>query len=291
MIHECYQYFKGLFEGADKTILTYQSWRPVFCDKVMVFVHGLGEYSGRYQNLINAFAHTSMAFYGYDQRGHGLSRGKRGHAQGIPILADDLAKFLRLVSIHENNRPVYLFGHSFGGLVCLQYLVDLSRKHGITPQGVILSNPILKLALEVPAWKQKLSGVCAKLWPSLTLHNEVDASHLSHDPHVSKVIETDPLFHQKISAGLYFSMLQTIQNVQEKASEIQVPLLFLLGGEDKIIDPHGGEAFFNSLSTSHRTLKIYPHLYHELIHEVGKEKVFQDVLAWVEQRERKAEAG
>ncbi|MBI3019380.1 MAG: alpha/beta fold hydrolase, partial [Deltaproteobacteria bacterium] len=166
MIHEPYQYFKGLFEGADKTILTYQSWRPVFCDKVMVFVHGLGEHSGRYQNLINAFAHKSMAFYGYDQRGHGISRGKRGHAPGLHVLADDLGKFLRLVSIHENNRPIYLFGHSFGALVCLQYLVDASRKHGVVPHGVILSNPILKLALEVPVWKEKLAEVCAKVWPS-----------------------------------------------------------------------------------------------------------------------------
>lgn len=292
MIHDSYQYFKGLFEGADKTILTYQSWRPVFCDKVMIFVHGLGEHSGRYQNLINAFAHQSMAFYGYDQRGHGMSRGKRGHASGgLTLLADDLGKFLKLISIHENNRPLYLFGHSFGGLVCLQYLVDLSRKYKIAPKGVILSNPILKLALEVPRWKQKLAGFCAKVWPSLTLHNEVDAVHLSHDAAVSKAVKTDPLFHQKMSAGLYFDMLRTIENVQTKASEIQTPLLFLLGGEDKIIDSKGGEVFFNSLSTSDRTLKHYPNFYHELIHEIGKEKVFQDILEWVGNRERKAEVG
>ena len=90
-------------------------------------------------------------------------------------------------------------------------------------------------------------------------------------------------------------MLQAIQNVQEKASELQMPLLFLLGGEDKIIDPKGGEAFFKALSTSatsfNRTLKIYPAFYHELIHEVEKEKVFHDILEWVEQREKKAEVG
>ena len=289
MIHDAYQYFKGLFEGSGKTILTYQSWRPVFCDKVMVFVHGLGEHSGRYQNLINAFAHKSMAFYGYDQRGHGRSRGKRGHAPNLHILAEDLEKFLKLVLIHENNRPLYLFGHSFGGLVCLQYLVDTSRKHGTVPQGVILSNPILKLALEVPEWKKKLAGICAKIWPSLTLHNEVNRSHLSHDPIVSQELDRDSLAHQKISAVLYVGMLQAIQNIREKVSEIQAPLLFLLGGEDKIIDPRGGEALFNSLSTPDRTLKIYPNFYHELIHEVGKEKVFNDILEWIDQRERKVQ--
>ncbi|MBI2645887.1 MAG: lysophospholipase [Deltaproteobacteria bacterium] len=291
MIHESCQYFKGLFEGADKTILTYQSWRPVFCDKVMVFIHGLGEHSGRYQQFINAFAHKSMAFYGYDQRGHGRSRGKRGHAPNLHILADDLGKFLKLVSIHENNRPLYLFGHSFGGLVCLQYLVDTSRRHEIVPQGVILSNPILKLALEVPEWKKKLAGICAKIWPSLTLHNEVNRSHLSHDPTVSQALDRDSLAHQKISAVLYVGMLQAIKNVQEKVSEIQAPLLFLLGGEDKIIDHRGGESLFKALSTPDRTLKIYPHFYHELIHEVGKEKVFEDMLEWIEKREKKAQAG
>ncbi len=291
MIHDAYQYFKGLFEGAPETstpeaskgtVLTYQSWRPTFCEKVMVFVHGLGEHSGRYQSLIQAFAHKSMAFYGYDQRGHGRSQGKRGHASGLTLLADDLGKFLKLVSIHENNRPMYLFGHSFGALVCLKYLEDVVRKGRVVPQGVILSNPILKLALEVPIWKQKLAGACAKVWPSLTLHNEVNASHLSHDPAISEEIKKDPLYTQKISAGLYWDMLQTIDSVRQKASEIETPVLFLLGEEDKIIDPRSGEAFFNSLSVSDRTLKKYPTFYHELIHEIGKEKVFNDMIEWIE---------
>ena len=92
-----YQYFQGKFEGYGKTTLFYQSWRPVFCERVIVIVHGMGEHSSRYQNLIRALAGEGIGFYAYDQRGHGRSPGQRGYIQSFHELTEDLRHFLKLV--------------------------------------------------------------------------------------------------------------------------------------------------------------------------------------------------
>lgn len=286
-MHTAYQYFKGLFEGCDKTILAYQSWRPTFCEKVIVIVHGLGEHSGRYIPLIEAMSQKSIGFYAYDQRGHGRSRGLKGHTPSFNHLADDLGKFLKLISVHEQNRPIFLFGHSLGGLVCLKYLVNLHRKGGVIPTGVMLSNPILNLALPVPQWKIVASRSFAKLMPRIRFHNEVSLAELSHDPKVGEAYMTDPLTHQKISAGMYCDMIKTMKDVQDEAGLVSSAMLFMVGSEDRIIDPKKTEEFYSNLNCDNKKLIVYPEYRHELIHEIGKEKVFSDMESWLDQFEAK----
>ena len=275
-----YQYFKGFFEGHEKYILTYQSWRPIFCEKVVVLLHGLGEHVGRYTPLIEAFKNKGIAFYGYDQRGHRLSNGKRGHVPSFQHLAEDFLRFLKLVSVHENNRPLFVFAHSLGGLVCLNYLIDYHQKGGVLPQGVILSNPIIKLALVPPAWKVKLATTVSKILPGLLFHNEVNLNDLSHDPKIAESFDQDPLCHQKISAGFYVEMLKAMERVKNNPGAILAPTLMLLGGQDRVIDPKESQEFFSNMKAQ-KSLKLYPTFYHELVHEIGKEKVFVDIDEWI----------
>lgn len=282
---EAYQTFQGLFEGKDKLILAYRSWRPVFCEKICVIVHGLGEHSGRYEHLVQSFSNQGIGFYAYDHRGHGKSKGLKGHAPTFGYLAQDLEKFLKLISIHENNRPIYLLGHSFGGLVCLKYLMDEETKDKILPRALILSNPMLKLALPIPAWKLAIAKWLYKGMPRLRFHNEVDLADLSRDPLVEKACKEDPLSHQKISAGLYFEMLKTMEEVISQASKITLPILVLLGESDRIIAPQGGRQLFEKISSKEKKLKIYPNFHHEIINEIGKEEVFQDISAWLSLQE------
>jgi len=276
-----YQYFTGKFEGHDKTILFYQSWRPVFSDHTMVFVHGLGEHSGRYQNIIKGFSNSGFGFYGYDLRGHGKSKGQRGYIRSFAQLTADLRRFLKLVSIHEENKPIVLFGHSLGGLICLKYIIECETKGGIIPSGLILSNPTLKLAVKVPKWKESISGYLSVFAPRLTLYNELDLHYLSHDKKVLDELKRDKLCHQRVTSRFYKEMLASIDYVKENAELLRLPTLFLLGGEDGIVNPQGSEALFKNLLAEKKQLKLYPTLYHELHNEVGKEQVFSDMKSWM----------
>lgn len=280
---ETVQFFKGLFEGYDKTVLAYRSWRPVFCEKVCVIIHGLGEYSARYEHMAQAFSNEATAFYAYDQRGHGESKGLRGHAPSFHHLTSDLEKFLKLVSIHENGKPLYIFAHSFGALVCLKYLIECyeEKKECIFPKALIVSNPMIQLALKVPTWKLKMARTVATLMPTLQFYNEVRLSDLSQDPEVEKKYKTDPLCHQKISAGLYFETRKAMKEVREKGQLISVPTFVLLGDHDRVIDHQGGKDLFTNIQGTEHKLKIYPNFRHELVNEIGKETVFSDIREWL----------
>ena len=283
-----YQYFEGLFEGFQNEILPYQSWRPTFCEQVIVIVHGMGEHSGRYMNLINYFKNQGIAFYGYDHRGHGKSPGKRGHAPSCLHLVEDLARFLKLVSIHEEEKPITLFGHSFGGLIALKYLINLHRKAGFKPDGAVLSNPLIELALEVPAWKVKLAKLMAGIFPKLSFTGTITGEKLTHDPLAAKAYDTDPLVHQKVTAGLYVEMNKPMQKVKDNVEFIDVPILMLLGSSDPVVSPKGGENLFSNLKISDKDLKIYEGYYHELINEIDRERVFQDIERWVQSPKKRA---
>lgn len=276
------QYFTGKFEGHDKTILFYQSWRPLFCERVIVIVHGLGEHSGRYDNLVNYFSQQGFSVYGYDQRGHGRSKGQRGYLRSFIQLTGDLRSFLNLVSIHENQKPIYLFGHSLGGLVALRYMIETQNKSGVVPAGVILSNPTLRIIIDIPRWKEVLSGFLSKYVPRLSLYNEIDYEYLSHDPAVSSLVKADPLCHQKITARFYHEILASIDWIKRNRDFVRIPILFLVGGKDQIIDPKGAEEFYHSVEFAQKELKMYPTFYHELINEIGKEGILSDMNEWLQ---------
>lgn len=276
-----YQYFQGKFEGYGKLALFYQSWRPVFCERVMVIAHGMGEHSGRYMNLIRAFANEGIGFYAYDHRGHGRSKGARGCIKSFHELTEDLRNFLKLVSIHENHRPIVLFGHSLGGLISLHYIEEVERRGGVLPSGLILSNPMLKLAVEVPGWKKAASGFLSKFLPRLTLSTALDYSLLSRDPAVQENLKTDKLSHRRMSGRFYTEILHAMKSVDENKDLIRIPLLMLIGGSDQVIDPHASSKFVDEMEWEGREKKIYPDFYHELINDIGKEKVLADIKQWL----------
>ncbi|MBI4040410.1 MAG: lysophospholipase [Deltaproteobacteria bacterium] len=280
------QYFEGLFEGYQKTILPYRCWRPTFCEYVMVYVHGLGEHSGRYENLIKAFSEEEVGFYGYDQRGHGKTKGQRGYVPSMHHLVEDLRAFLRLVSIHEGSKPIYLLGHSFGGLVVLKYMTDLHRKSGTMPKGVIVCNPLLALKLKIPPWKTKLANLFSKILPRLALGGGIDPKWISHDPKVVEAYEKDPLICRKVTLHLYQEMMKTMASVKAGAEFLNAPLLIQLGTQDEIVEAEVSKHYYHQVSCEFKALKIYDGLYHELMNELGKEAVFNDMKRWILELEK-----
>ena len=274
-----YQYFTGKFEGENKNILFYQSWRPNYCEKICVMVHGLGEHSGRYGDLVDVLTKNGFGVYTYDHRGHGRSRGQRGYVRSFDQLINDLRAFLKLVSIHEDKKPIFLFGHSLGGLIALRYLLACERKNSMVPTGVVLSNPTLGISVTVPLWKEKLSLFLSKFFPRLTLHNEIDLLNLSHDRKIIEDLKNDKLCHQRISARFYRGILSSIEYVFKDIEKLYIPIFLLVGGKDRIANPDKAASLYLKINTR-KQFKVYPEFFHELVHEIGKEEVFEDILSW-----------
>jgi len=244
-----------------------------------VVVHGLGEHSGRYQHLAARFTPLGATVYAMDQRGHGRSGGKRGHAPGLDALLDDIDNVV-LRARTQDGGPVVLIGHSFGGLVAIAYAL----KHADHIERAIFSAPLLMVKQRLPSWKRALSTVLPRVAPGMSFSNEVDANLLSHDPDNARAYTSDPLVHDRITAGLYGDTIARGEEFIMRAAELRVPFLLMQGRDDQIVDPVGSQRFFARAAAPDRAFCLYPGLYHEIFNELDREKVFQDIESWLTQR-------
>src|SRR5438094_7326387 len=160
-------------QTADGLRLEVRRWREdsVPHQWTFVVVHGLGEHSGRYQHLAAWFTPLGATVYAMDQRGHGRSGGKRGHAPGLNALLDDIDMVV-VRARAEDGGPVVLIGHSFGGLLSIAY-ARITADH-LDPE--VCSAPLLRVKQKVPAWKRALSAILPRVAPGMSFSNEVAAN-------------------------------------------------------------------------------------------------------------------
>ena len=272
------QHTEGKFNASDGQELYYQAWRPEGEPKAaLAVVHGYGEHSGRYLNLVNYFAPRGYALYAYDLRGHGQSAGQRGHIHRFNEYLSDTDTFLKLVREREPNRQVFLLGHSLGGLIVSAY----AEEHPGELPGLIMSSAFLQFKIKVPGWKAAVARVMSALNPTMTMPNDLPASWLSHDPAIVAAYDTDPLNHHVATARWFTEILAAQTRTLDRASELQIPVLALYAGDDLIGDPAGSALFFERAQLADKTQHRYDGYYHETFNEVEKEIVFRDLEAWL----------
>ena len=271
------------FEGSSGLRLHYRCWDVPTRRVVVIICHGLGEHSGRYQLLADDFARAGLATYALDHRGHGRSDGRRGHVRRFVQYIRDFERFRRrVVGAVGPEVPLILLGHSLGGLIVIRYLQEFP---GVKVAGVVLSSPLLGVAIEAPRWKVRLGRVLANVSPALPMSTGLDPEYLTHDREVVVAYKRDSLVHDRITPRLYSEINKAIDEAQLKARRLTLPTLFLVPSADKIVRPDLVQRFTLSLNPSARVVqKTYPGLYHEALNETTRSSVVADVLGWIERR-------
>ena len=266
------------FKTFDGLQLFGQSWQPddVQSRAVICLVHGLGEHSGRYNYLADQITQAGYTLLSFDLRGHGQSQGPRGHTPSYEALLNDINFFLNEVDKNFPELPHFLYGHSLGGNLVLNYV--LRRQSRL--KGVIATDPWLRLAFEPPRVKVILAQITNYIWPSFSQKNGLDTKVLSRDPEVVHAYENDPLVHGNISARMFISIYQSGRWALEHASEFPLPLLLMHGGDDKIISLEASREFASKV-TGKCTFRIWDGLYHEIHNEPEKQAVFAFLISWL----------
>ncbi|MBC7233600.1 MAG: lysophospholipase [Chloroflexi bacterium] len=262
---------------ADGLQLYGQGWLPEGMPRAVVcLVHGLGEHSGRYSHVAAALTRAGYALLAYDLRGHGQSEGQRGHAPSWDALMDDITLLLQEAARRFPDRPLFLYGHSLGGIQVLSYA--LRRKPQIA--GAIVTSPLLRTAFQPPAWKMWLGKTLYNLVPTFSLSNELDPRGLSHDPKVVDAYVHDPLVHNRVSARLGMDMIWTGAWALEHAAEFPLPLLLMHGAEDPICSPQASREFAARVPGD-CTFKMWDGLYHETHNEPEQQQVLDVIIEWL----------
>lgn len=240
-------------------------------------VHGLGEHSGRYENVINTLKGYNLFLL--DLRGHGRSQGKRGHVMDFDEYLDDVDALKNEVKQFVRGKS-FILGHSMGGLIVLRYAIY--KPDGLS--GVVSSGPLLGVNVEVPKVKAILGKVIARVIPSLSMNNEIDTNKLSHDKASVEAYNNDPFVHTKISARWYVEMVKAMQDTNSNAHKLNLPCLIMHGSEDALTNPKSSREFFEKASSKDKTYKLYDGFYHEIFNEIDKQKPLSDMLEWINKR-------
>lgn len=270
---------ENFFTNKSDVKIYYQSWLPTDGQRGNILLaHGIGEHSGRYRNFAEFFNTRGIAIFALDLQGHGKSGGKRGHIPNFYDFADDLEMLRHETLGEQNGRPLFVLGHSMGGLIAFLYLLQFQENL----KGAIFSSSALALDMKIPKWKTLVGKILAKAAPSSTLSNGIDANFLSRDREVVASYQKDELVHDRISAGLFNSMLTAMTECRENAKNITIPSLLLLGEKDVLIGKDGAQEIFNSISSQNKETIIFDGAYHEIFNEIEKVKVFEAVSRWLQ---------
>lgn len=247
----------------------------------LAIVHGLGEHAGRYDHMADFLNENRISVYVYDQRGHGLSEGKRGHTSSHERMLDDLEEILMYVRSEYNDLPLFVFGHSMGGNVVLNYL--LTKNTGEL-QGAVVSTPWLQTKIATPKWQESLAKFLVKVFPSLTQSNGLKTDWLTNDNVINDSYQEDDLVHDRISLKLYLDFVEAGLWAIENADLLKLNTFVYHGADDPISSQEASEKFVNN-AEGKATFHLYPNTKHEPHNDLNQKEVFSDVLNWINSKD------
>ena len=268
------------YASNDDLKLYSQSWLPEGELKAAVcLVHGIGEHSGRYAHVAQALCAAGYALCAYDLRGHGRSGGPRGHSPTYDAMLDDIALLLKEAGGRCPGRVQFLYGHSLGGNLVLNYA--LRRRPKIS--GVVATSPGLRLGTPQPALKMALGKVLYRVWPSVTMPTGLKQEGLSRDRSVAEKYRADPLVHGVVSARFGLDFLNAGEWALAHAAEFPLPLLLVHGTADILTSPEASREFA-ARADGRCTLKLWENCYHETHNEPEKDEVIAYMIGWLDER-------
>lgn len=267
------------WRGPDGIRMFACEWKPpeeIQVKAVIGIVHGMGEHSGRYRHVAEMLIAEGYAVLAYDQSGHGRTEGLRGHAASFEVLLDHVGLLLAEMGRRYPNLPRFLFGHSMGGNVTLNYL--LRRKPKLN--GAVVTGPWLKLAFDPSPSQVFMGRIINRIYPKYVNKRPMVVEHLTSDPEMAKRYVEDPLGHGDISVRFFFEVERAGLWALEHAGELSANLLLMHGSNDQVTSILASKQFAQRAG-SLCTFVEWPDYRHELHNELRREEVFAAMRQWL----------
>ncbi len=273
---------EGYWRTPDRQELYWQAWfdpnRPTRA--TVALMHGYGEHSSRYDHVAVGLVRAGFQVIAIDARGHGRSTGQRGQINRFSRYVDDLSELKRRALSRWPDHPLFILGHSNGGLIALQYA--LRQPDGV--QGFVVSSPMLGLAVEVPAAKEVAGRLASRLFPTLSLPSGLTGEMVSHLPEVIQHYDEDPLNFDVANTRWFTESQKAIDDLMTRAPALKQPFLFLIAGSDPVVDPEASQKLFHRLGSRDREMEVFEELRHEILNEAHWKEILRQAILWMDQR-------
>jgi alpha-beta hydrolase superfamily lysophospholipase len=266
-------------ESAKGLKIHVRSWLPAAKPRgVVVICHGVNSHGGQYGWTGERFAGAGFAVFALDLRGRGKSEGERFYVEDVAEYVADVANTIALAKSRHAGLPVFLLGHSAGGVVSATFVLDHQKElAGFICESFAFQVPAPGFAL---AAIKGISHVAPRL-PVLKLKNE----DFSRDPKAVEALNNDPLTAHEVQPAITVAALvRADERLREEFPRITLPVLIMHGTVDKATICHGSEFFHQTAGSTDKTLKLYEGHFHDLLNDIGKEQVFEDIRQWIERR-------
>jgi alpha-beta hydrolase superfamily lysophospholipase len=251
--------------------LAYRVWDVDDPKAIVVIAHGYAEHSGRYDHVGTALAQAGYAAWALDHAGHGLSKGdERGNVGSVEDAIADMDEFVLMASASAPSLPVFLIGHSMGGMLAIAYAEQhQDRLAGavVTGSAVVIGDMITDLL--------DLDEI-----PAVPL-----GEFVSRDPAVAQAYDEDPLnYHGPMPRDALEHALERIEGVRSQFGKITIPILAMHGEQDALAPMQASIDIIAGVSSGDRMLRIWPGLYHEIFNEPEQDRVIGEAVRWITER-------
>jgi acylglycerol lipase len=270
-------------DGTGGRIFT-RHWEPEGTPKAsLVICHGVNSHGGQYLRAGEEFARRGFAVTALDLRGRGKSDGERFYIETIDEYVSDLSLAIDLARSKHPQLPLYVLGHSAGGVTSVTYALD----HQDKIDGLICESFAFRVF--APNFALKLLEGASHVAPHAHVLR-LKMEDFSRDPEWVAQLNSDPLTENEVQpVATVAAFARAGERFEREFSRITLPLLILHGTADKATRPDGSEQFAGEAGSSDKTLKLYEGYAHDLLNDLGREPVFDDIVEWIETRLKPAD--
>jgi alpha-beta hydrolase superfamily lysophospholipase len=256
-----------------------RSWRPEGRARgVVAICHGVKSHSGYYQWAAEQLVARGLAVYALDLRGRGQSDGERFFIDKMTDYLDDVHALVTLAKSREPGLPVFLLGHSAGGVISCTYTLE----HQADLAGLVCESFAFKVA--APDFAVAVVKGLSHLAPHLHVL-DLKSEDFTRDPVALKAMQDDPLIAGEVQpTNTVAELARADDRLEREFPLITLPVLILHGTTDKVTRPSGSQLFYDTGGSADKTLKLYEGHAHDLLNDIDKELVMDDITGWIEAR-------
>lgn len=265
-------------DGTGGRIFT-RHWEPAGTPKAnLIICHGVNSHGGQYIRAGKEFAARGFAVTALDLRGRGKSDGERFYAESIDAYVSDLSQAIELGRSKHPDLPVYLLGHSAGGVTSVAYTLDYQDRI----DGLICESFAFRVF--APNFALKLLEGASHVAPHAHVL-KLKMEDFSRDPEWVAQLNADPLTLDEVQpVATVAAFARAGERFEREFGRITLPVLILHGTADHATRPDGSEQFYREAGSSDKTLKLYEGHFHDLLNDFGREQVMDDIIAWIDAR-------
>ncbi|MFH1798515.1 MAG: alpha/beta fold hydrolase [Candidatus Omnitrophota bacterium] len=263
-----------------KTGVVYRRWQAPVPGAVLLLIHGLGAHSARWEFLADFFLARNISSYAVELSGFGETQGLRGHVDSFDVYYDDIRRLLRIIQEENPGTKVFLLGESMGALIAFM----LAALEPDLFNGLICVSPAFLNRMKFSLLSYTAIFLSLLYNPKKQFNMPFNPEMCTSDEAYQKQMDSDSREHRLATSKLLFNIALAQARAGIVKNKIKTAVLFLLAGNDKLVDSRVSENIFNVLKIKDKAMFRYPNMLHALSIESGKEKVFEDILSWIFKR-------